>query len=102
MTHAGGDELSAMVLRIAGRDPIQLPSELEPGVNPMLVIDAMRNLAEEVRDIQRITRIVRFRVRQLELNARFGKHPENAARSQSRSDAYRVWLYHLELMTGDK
>lgn len=88
-----------VVLRQAGTDPVRLTPEVEPGVNPMLVIDAMRNLAQEVRDVERITRIVRFRVSRLEDQARATRYPENAARHQARADAYRCWLFHLELMT---
>lgn len=91
--------MSAVVLRLAGKEPIRLSTGLDQDVDPMLVIDAMRNLSEEVRDIKRITRIVRFRVTRLEDAARATKYPQNATRHQARADAYRVWLFHLELMT---
>lgn len=91
--------MSAVVLRLAGKAPIRVVPDLEPGVNPMLVFDAVKNLVEEVRDVERITRIVRFRVERLEDLSRWTEFPENAERFRKRADAYRCWLFHLELMT---
>jgi hypothetical protein len=79
-------------------EPLRLTGDTDPEVNPLLVISEMQNLATEVRDIERIIRIVRFRVNHLEYRSRWCKYPENAERARKRADAYRVWLFHLELM----
>jgi hypothetical protein len=91
--------VSAIVVRgPEGSEPLRLSPETKPDVDPMLVISEMQNIAEAVRDIQRIVRIVRFRVNHLEYRATWTKYPENAERARKRADAYRVWLFHLELM----
>ena len=76
----------------------RVSAEVEPGVNPLIVISEMRNLAEEVRDIERIIRIVRFRVKHCYYRAMGTKYPELAIKARKRGDAYNAWLYHLELM----
>lgn len=76
----------------------RISSEVEPGVNPLIVITEMRNLAQEVRDVERIIRIVRFRVNMCEYRSRCTKYPELAEKQRKRGKAYQVWLYHLERM----
>jgi len=91
--------VSAIVVRGRGGDEVlRITHDAELSASPMLVIDAMRNLAQEVKDIERIIRILRFRIKHLEYRASWTKYPENSIRAQSRADAYRVWLSHLELM----
>lgn len=85
-----------VVLGRDGAEAVRLTPGVELGVDPMLVIDQIKNLVSEVRDVERITRIVRFRVTRLEDHARTTNFPENAARSRQRADAYRCWLFHLE------
>lgn len=79
-------------------EPLKISTDIDSDVNPMLVISAMENLVTEVKDIDRIIKIVRFRVNHLEYQSRWGKYPENADRARKRADAYRVWLFHLELV----
>lgn len=73
-------------------------SQVGPDINPLIVIAEMRNLAEEVRDVERIIRIVRFRVKHCHYRAMGTKYPELAIKARKRGDAYNAWLYHLELM----
>lgn len=76
----------------------RVSTEVETGVDPLIVISEMRNLATEVRDIPRIIRIVRFRVNRCYDRASCTKYPELAIKQRKRGDAYNVWLYHLERM----
>lgn len=76
----------------------QICSNVEPNGNPLIVIFEMRNLAENVKDIERIIKIVRFRVQNCYYRATCAKYPELSDKQRKRGDAYGVWLYHLERM----